>query len=298
MRKPMTFLGLFFLIFLVGCSLNQSTILLSEELIPPSFEKIEMLEIKRYTDDIVRIENPENIDEVLDLLAGHEVRKLSDNERNDQLCREDRMLVITMVKEHEPVGRLMVFEDGEMIIFEPDSLKSETKPEVYIGRFGDNEEFYINEGEMNEIIERELAKQVATRYFEILYTLSDPSEVVIDSYESLLGVLEKYEREFEPYVTERMLQMMRGNRVVTQVTEVAHQLDMTLKVDQITLSQLKRDGDKIFMDCTVDIALGYSDGSDEIVIKNSKLQLIHVDREWKINHYKDINYPFELRIYP
>lgn len=122
------------LILISSCSLNDSRRTVnSGQFLPSISEEIDYVEVHCFQTSLQRKTiDQQKIYELISLLSGFEVEKLSPDDEIDLFENGEIIYSIFFVSSLKSVGAIVFFSSGEMIVFDTDTMNGEDRTKSYI----------------------------------------------------------------------------------------------------------------------------------------------------------------------
>ena len=149
----------------------------------------------------------------------------------------------------------------------------------------------INTKETSRI---EKAIVASKEVINIMYNIEDYSQYKIESSEDLDNLYKTYKEELTDVVTSNMFDLIVDNREITLITSSAVKRNINITVIDVNFDQIQESDSNIYLRFCASLQLDFLDGTSEVVEKKGLLQLIEADNDMKVDHYKMINFPFEV----
>ena len=96
------------------------------------------------------------------------------------------------------------------------------------------------------------------------------------------------------YISEDMTNLLNNNREINLIIKSSAERKIKIEVEDIIFNQIIEEDEKVFLRFNISLKLIFQDGTSEIVNKEGLFQLINIGDKMVINHYRAINYPFEI----
>ncbi len=121
-------------ILISSCSLNDSQRTVnSGQFLPTVSEEIDYAEVYCFQTSLQRkTMDQQKIDELISLLSGYEVEKLSADDEIDLFENGEMKYSIFFRSSLKSVGAIVFFSSGEMIVFDTDTMNGEDRTKSYI----------------------------------------------------------------------------------------------------------------------------------------------------------------------
>lgn len=131
------------LILISSCSLNDSQRTVdSGQFLPSLSEEIDYAEVYCFQTSLQRkIMDQQKIDELISVLSGYEVEKLSPDDEIDLFENGEMIYSIFFSSSLKSVGAIVLFSSGEMIVFDTDIMNGEDRTKSYIYKDETSETF-------------------------------------------------------------------------------------------------------------------------------------------------------------